>query len=95
MCPISKLAGSGAPPFWGQGYAPEAARACLQYGFSRLDIPEIVAFTYRGNAPSRRVMEKLGMTHDLADDFNHPNVPLGSLLRPHVLYRLTNPGTSG
>ncbi len=73
---------------WGQGLAPEGARAWLDYGFGTLGLPEIVAFTYEGNAPSRRVMEKLGMTRDAADDFDHPKVPEGHRLRPHVLYRL-------
>lgn len=41
-----------------------------------------------GNAPSRRVMVKLGMTYDPRDDFDHPNVPVGSPLRRHVVYRL-------
>lgn len=78
-------------PFWGQGYAPEGARACLSYGFSTLNLSEIVAFTYRGNLPSRRVMEKLGMSYDPADDFDNPNVPDGHFIKPHVLYRAKNP----
>lgn len=78
-------------PYWGQGFAPEAARACLDYGFSILNLPEIVAFTYRGNRPSRRVMEKLGMSYDPADDFDNPNVPDGHFIKPHVLYRARNP----
>lgn len=73
---------------WGQGLAPEAARAWLAYGFEQLALPEIVAFTYKGNLPSQRVMEKLGMTRDPADDFEHPNLPPEHRLRPHVLYRL-------
>jgi RimJ/RimL family protein N-acetyltransferase len=72
---------------WGCGYAPEAARAALSFGFERLGLAEIVAFTAAGNARSRRVMEKIGMTHDPADDFEHPSLPAGHRLRRHVLYR--------
>ncbi len=60
---------------WGQGYATEAARASLQDGFERFGFDEIVSMTSIGNSRSRRVMEKLGMTRDPADDFDHPNVP--------------------
>lgn len=73
---------------WGRGYAPEAARAALAAGFGRFGLDEIVAFTVPDNAPSRRVMQKLGMTYSPADDFEHPNLPEGHALRPHVLYRL-------
>lgn len=77
-----------ARPFWGQGYAPEAAAACLQYGFDALGLPDIVAITVPANRKSRRVMEKLGMRHDPDDDFDHPHVPERHPLRRHVLYRL-------
>ncbi len=73
---------------WGHGYATEGARAALGFGFETLALDEIVSFTTHGNARSRRVMERLGMRHDPADDFDNPNVPEGSPLRPHVLYRL-------
>jgi RimJ/RimL family protein N-acetyltransferase len=73
---------------WGAGYATEAGRASLRYGFETKGLAEIVSFTARGNTRSRRVMERLGMRHDPADDFEHPRVAVGSDLRPHVLYRL-------
>ena len=73
---------------WGNGYATEAARAAVLVGFERLGLGEIVSFTTVANQPSRRVMERLGMTHDPVDDFLHPNLPEGHPLRPHVLYRL-------
>lgn len=73
---------------WGQGLAPEGARAWLDYGFDVLGLPEIVAFTYEGNLPSRRVMEKIGMVRDPADDFDHPRIAPGQPLRRHVLYRI-------
>ncbi|MCE2971490.1 MAG: GNAT family N-acetyltransferase [Burkholderiales bacterium] len=73
---------------WGRGYAVEGARLALAYGFEVLGLPEIVAFTAQGNQRSQRVMEKLGMTHDATDDFDHPRLPEGHALRRHVLYRL-------
>jgi RimJ/RimL family protein N-acetyltransferase len=75
---------------WGHGYATEAAREAVRFGFEELGLDEIVAFTVPANTRSRRVMERLGMTHDPADDFDHPNVPDGPLKR-HVLYRLRRP----
>jgi RimJ/RimL family protein N-acetyltransferase len=76
---------------WGRGYAPEAARAALAFGFERLALAEIVSFTAAGNARSRRVMEKIGMTHDAAGDFDHPSLPPRHPLRWHVLYRIQRP----
>jgi RimJ/RimL family protein N-acetyltransferase len=72
---------------WGQGLATEGAQAVLQFGFDELKLPEIVALTVPANRRSRRVMEKLGMTYNPADDFEHPRLPQGHPLRPHVLYR--------
>ncbi|MDX1982738.1 MAG: GNAT family N-acetyltransferase [Bryobacteraceae bacterium] len=74
--------------FWNRGLGTEGARALLHYGFGALGLGEIVSFTTEGNLPSRRVMEKLGMRRDPADDFEHPRLPEGHPLRPHVLYRL-------
>lgn len=73
---------------WGHGYATEAARAAIADGFSRLDLDEIVSFTSRTNVRSQAVMRRLGMTHDAADDFDHPRLAVGSPWRAHVLYRL-------
>ena len=72
---------------WGHGYATEGADAVLKYGFVSLGLPEIVAFTATGNARSIAVMERLKMTHDPADDFDHPALPPGDPLSRHVLYR--------
>jgi len=74
---------------WGNGYASEAAREALRFGFEKLGLEEIVAFTAVANEPSRRVMERIGMTHDPSRDFEHPNVPDGPLNR-HVFYAVTN-----
>lgn len=73
---------------WGQGYATEAARAARAYGFETLGLTEIVSFTVPHNTRSRTVMERLGMRHDPAEDFDHPALPPGHALRRHVLYRL-------
>jgi RimJ/RimL family protein N-acetyltransferase len=73
---------------WGEGLATEGARAVVRYAFEVLGLPEIVSFTVPDNLRSRRVMEKLGMTHDPDDDFDHPLLPAGHPLRRHVLYRL-------
>jgi RimJ/RimL family protein N-acetyltransferase len=77
-----------AAQYWNQGYATEAARAALQFGFERLNLSEIVALTIPANTPSRRVMEKIGMVHDPRDDFDHPSLPAGHPLSRHVLYRV-------
>ncbi|MCB0996380.1 MAG: GNAT family N-acetyltransferase, partial [Acidimicrobiales bacterium] len=73
---------------WGCGYATEAAVACVAAAFGSLGLDEIVSFTSGGNARSRAVMERLGMQHDPAEDFDHPSLPVGHELRRHVLYRL-------
>ena len=75
--------------YWGHGYATEAAREALRFGFEDLDLEEIVSFTTPANLRSRAVMERLGMTHHPADDFEHPGVAEGHPMRLHVLYRLT------
>ncbi|MDB5585392.1 MAG: family N-acetyltransferase [Devosia sp.] len=92
---------NGAPPaeigwllgqqFWGHGYAPEAARGVLAFAFEGFSLTEIVAFTATSNLPSQRVMQKIGMTRDQDGDFEHPLVPEGHKLRPHLLYRIANP----
>ena len=74
---------------WGQGLATEGAKAAVCHGFAFLKFSELVSFTVPANTRSRRVMEKLSMTNDPADDFDHPNLPEGHPLRRHVLYRLT------
>ena len=76
------------PEVWGQGLATEGARAVLQYAFDELELAEIVAFTVPANLASRRVMQKLGMTHDPHDDFDHPHIADGHPMRRHVFYRI-------
>lgn len=76
---------------WGRGLATEGARAAVRCAFDDLGLREIVSFTVPANVRSRRVMEKIGMTHDPADDFEHPLLAEGHPMRRHVLYRLKNP----
>jgi RimJ/RimL family protein N-acetyltransferase len=75
---------------WNRGYATEGASAALDFGFHTLHAQEIVSFTVPLNVRSRRVMEKLGMTHSPCDDFDHPLLPEGHPLRRHVLYRVSH-----
>jgi RimJ/RimL family protein N-acetyltransferase len=77
--------------FWNHGYATEGARAALAFGFEQIGLSEIVAFTALANVRSRRVMEKLEMTYNPADDFDHPGISEGHPLRRHVLYRIRRP----
>ena len=72
---------------WGRGYATEGARAALDYGFSVMNLNEIVSGARAPNVRSQRVMERLGMTHDLLDDFDDPDTPDGPAKRV-VLYRI-------
>ena len=77
--------------YWGQGYAPEAAQAWIDYAFGTLGLNEIVAWTTVTNLPSQRVMQKLGMRTSPEDNFIHPKTPPGHPLGPHVLYRISRP----
>jgi RimJ/RimL family protein N-acetyltransferase len=78
---------------WGHGYATDAARVAIGVAFGPLGLDEVVAFTTVDNLRSQAVMERLGMSCDPADDFDHPNLADGDPLRRHVLYRLAAPPT--
>ncbi len=73
---------------WNNGYATEAAKACLQYGFETLHFEKVYSFTSTINDKSERVMQKIGMTKE--GEFNHPNIPVESPLCRHVLYKIEN-----
>jgi RimJ/RimL family protein N-acetyltransferase len=77
--------------FWGRGIATAAARDAVRYGFEKLNLTELVSFTVLANERSWHVMERLGFTRDVADDFDHPRLPEGHALRRHILYRKKNP----
>jgi RimJ/RimL family protein N-acetyltransferase len=75
------------PPAWGRGYATEAARAALGFAFETIGLDEVVSLAATTNRRSIAVMERLGMTHDGAEDFNHPQIASSHPLCRHVLYR--------
>jgi RimJ/RimL family protein N-acetyltransferase len=76
---------------WGAGYATEAARAALAWGFANLPLAEIVAMVVPDNVRSQRVMARLGMVRDEAVAFDHPAIAVGHPKRLHWLYRLPRP----
>lgn len=76
---------------WGRGYATEAAAAAAAFAFGPLQLAELVAITLPGNEPSRRVMSRIGMTHDAEGDFAHPRLATDHPMSRHVLYRLRAP----
>ena len=88
--PFTEIGWRLSSEFWGLGYAPEAARKALQFAFEVIDEPLIYAFTTLQNAPSQRVMIKLGMI-DTHQNFSHPKVEKGHPLERHCLYKITKP----
>lgn len=76
---------------WGQGYAAEAAQGVLDWAWGHLDAPSIAAITTAANAGSRKVMDRIGMVHEPADDFLHPLLADDPALRAHVTYRIRRP----
>lgn len=88
--PCVEIAWRLAVEHWGKGYATEAARVALAYGFETADLAEIVSFTTIENFRSRAVMERLGMQRDPVDDFDHLALPDGHPLQRHVLYRIAS-----
>lgn len=77
---------------WGQGYATEAAAGWLDHAFDWLGLPEVIAMAVPANAPSHAVMRRLGMVRDPARDFEHPSLPEGHRLRPHILFAIDRAG---
>ena len=73
---------------WGQGYATEAARAALDHAFDVLGLAQVVSFTSLTNVRSQAVMQRIGMARDTSSDFEHPRLPDGHPLKPHVVYRI-------
>jgi ribosomal-protein-alanine N-acetyltransferase len=86
FCPCVEIGWRLPQAYWGRGYASEAALAWIDHGFSRLGLAEIVAFTDPNHARSLAVMRRIGMEPDPARDFEHPDMPEGHPLRPHVVY---------
>ena len=75
-----------AKEFWNQGYATEAAKACLDYARRNRLFNEIYSFTAVCNYRSERVMQKTGM--ERVGLFSHPALPEEHLLKSHILYKL-------
>lgn len=71
--------------YWGQGFASEAAAACLKFGFNTLRLKRIVSFTAVSNSRSIKVMERIGMKNQ-ERNFKHPNIDAASSLSEHVLF---------
>ena len=86
--PCTEIGWRLAADYWGKGLATEGAREIVHCAFHEWRLHALVSFTVPANIRSRHVMEKLGMTHDPADDFVHPSLPEGHRLRRQVLYRL-------
>ena len=80
-----------ARPYWGKGYAKEAARASLDWVWANLDADSVSAITVLGNTRSWGLMERLGMARAEGDDFDHPNVPIGNPIRRHITSRIARP----
>jgi RimJ/RimL family protein N-acetyltransferase len=76
---------------WGQGFAYEAAAACLAWAFDTLRAPRVVSITVAANERSWRLMERLGMVRRPDLDFLHPTLPDGDALRPHITYVAERP----
>jgi RimJ/RimL family protein N-acetyltransferase len=93
FAPAVELGWRLARHYWDRGIATEAARAASTVGLEQLHLPGLLAYTAASNERSRRVMERLGMRRDPTEDFLHPRLPATHPLAPHVLYRLTAPGT--
>jgi RimJ/RimL family protein N-acetyltransferase len=87
--PATEIGWRIARPHWGHGFATEAAHAVLAHGFTRLGFDNLVSFTSATNRRSQRVMERIGMSRDPAEDFRHPNLAPDDALARHVLYRLS------
>jgi RimJ/RimL family protein N-acetyltransferase len=79
------------PQAWGRSIAFEAATAALRFGFERAGVEQVVSYTAAANVRSRRLMERLGMRRDPAEDFEHPRIARGHPLAVHVVYRLERP----
>jgi RimJ/RimL family protein N-acetyltransferase len=94
FAPATEVGWRLARPYWGRGYATEAGAAAVRFGFGTRGLDKVLSFTSTLNVRSRRVMERLGMSHDEADNFDHPNIAEGHRLWPHVLYSLSRDAQS-
>ena len=89
VAPNIEIAWRIAKEYWGQGFAVEASKKCLEIGFNEFKLNEIIALTAKINKKSERVMQKLGMINNGNEDCYHPKLLKEHPLSLHVLYRLT------
>lgn len=73
------------------GFAREAAAACIDWAWRMRDWPSVHAVTVPANTASWGLMERLGMARVAKGDFDHPNLPEGDPLRRHIHYRIDRP----
>jgi RimJ/RimL family protein N-acetyltransferase len=86
--PIVEIGWRLAFPFWGRGLATEGARAVVEHAFDVVHLQQIAAIAVPSNFRSRKIIQKIGMRHIPKLGFDHPHVPEGHPLKPHVLYQL-------
>ena len=80
-----------AAKYWGYGYASEGAQKCLEIGFKKFKLREIVSIAVKDNLNSIKVMQQIGMQQDQNGNFMHPSIAPDSPLAEHVLYRIQAP----
>jgi RimJ/RimL family protein N-acetyltransferase len=85
--PCVEIAWRFAPEYWGNGYATEAARTVLSYGFTTMGLSEIFSMSALGNKRSFALMDRIGLHY--LKDFSYPLLPEGHHLRSYALYKLT------
>ena len=88
IAPCSEIGWRLTPSAWHKGYATEAARAWLRYGFDTLGLTEILSYTPKLNLPSQRVMRRSDMQHAQDLDFDYPSLAEGNPLCPMVGYQV-------
>ena len=77
------------PSAWGNGYATEGAKRCLEYAFNVLDLERITSVCPLSNKSSEHVMKKIGMTKKAT--FKHPKLKAFKHLEDCVWYEIVNP----
>lgn len=72
--------------FWGNGFATEAAKACIEFGFNKLNFDKIYSFTATTNVKSENVMKRIGMVK--TGIFSHPKIDKDHILNKHLIYEI-------
>jgi RimJ/RimL family protein N-acetyltransferase len=79
------------PAHWRQGYAREAAAACIDWAWVHCREDRIIAITARVNAKSQKLMERIGMRAEPSLDYQHPAFAEGDRLRDSVVFVIDRP----